>query len=184
MDAISTWWSSNPITNQFLNFEVIAEAIPIVLAALPVSLLFGVVSFVLAIPGGLLLAFMKMSPMRFIRWIATAYVDVVRGTPLFLQVLIFFFAVPLIPAYRVLVQSNPWMKEVTFLNMDVTIYMRGIIVLTLNSAAYMAEIFRAGIQSIPKGQLEAARSLGMTVPQAMSFVIIPQTVRRILPTMM
>jgi polar amino acid transport system substrate-binding protein len=58
-----------------------------------------------------------------------------------------------------------------------------VVVLALNSSAYMAEIFRAGIQSINKGQFEAASSLGMTYPQAMAFVIIPQTVRRVLPTM-
>jgi polar amino acid transport system substrate-binding protein len=69
-------------------------------------------------------------------------------------------------------------------NVDATQFYRAILVLSLNSSAYLAEIFRAGIQSIHKGQLEAARSLGMTWPQSMAFVIIPQTVRRILPTMM
>jgi len=67
---------------------------------------------------------------------------------------------------------------------DNSMWIRAVIVLSFNSAAYMAEIFRAGIQSIHKGQMEAARSLGMTTPKAMQFVIIPQTVRRILPTMM
>jgi len=63
-------------------------------------------------------------------------------------------------------------------------YLRAFLVLAMNSAAYMAEIFRGGIQSINKGQMEAARSLGMSAPKAMGYVIIPQTVRRILPTMM
>lgn len=184
MNALSTWWGTNPIANQFFNFGVIAEAVPIILSALPVSLFYGIVSFALAIPAGLLLAFMKMARTRWFRWPATVYVDVVRGTPLFLQILIIFFAIPLLPAYRTMVLSNPWMKEPVLFGLDTTLYLRGLIVLSFNSAAYMAEIFRAGIQSIPKGQLEAARSLGMTVPQAMSFVIIPQTIRRILPTMM
>ena len=62
-------------------------------------------------------------------------------------------------------------------------FVTGVIVLALNSSAYLAEIFRAGIQSINRGQFEAASSLGMTYPQAMAFVIIPQTVKRVLPTM-
>jgi polar amino acid transport system substrate-binding protein len=184
VDAFLEWWYSNPITNQFFSFKVIEEAIPIILRAFPVSLFFGVGSFVFAIPAGLILAFMKMAKSRWFTWPATLYVDVVRGTPLFLQILIVFFGLPLLPFYRTIVLANPWMKEPFLFNLDFTAYMRGFIVLSFNSAAYMAEIFRAGIQSIPKGQTEAARSLGMSMPQAMFYVIIPQTVRRILPTMM
>ncbi len=184
MSAIQEWWQTNPITNQFLNFEVIKESIPIILTAFPVSLLFGVGAFVMAIPAGLVLAFMKMAKTRWLRYPATLYIDVVRGTPLFLQILIVFFGIPLIPLYRTIVLSNPWMKEPFLFGLDFTLYMRAFIVLSFNSAAYMAEIFRAGIQSIPRGQMEAARSLGMTFPAAMAYVIIPQTVRRILPTMM
>jgi len=92
------------------------------------------------------------------------YVNVVRGTPVFLQIYIAFFGLPLAG-----VQIPP--------------FILGVIVLALNSSAYQCEIFRAGIQSISKGQFEASRSLGMTGAQTMMFVIIPQTIRRVLPTM-
>jgi len=182
--AFSDWWESKKITHLFFSFRVISDSFPIILRAFPVSLTFGFVAFGLAIPGGLLLAFMKMAKMRWVRWPATIYVDVIRGTPLFLQILIVYFGLTLLPAYGSMIEANPWMKEPFFLGLDFTLYLRGLTVLSLNSAAYLCEIFRAGIQSIPKGQMEAARSLGMTVPRAMAYVIIPQTIRRILPTMM
>lgn len=176
--------SLQTIQEIFFNTEKMADAFPIILAAFPVSVFIGVGSFFLAIPGGLLLAFMKMAKSRLIRWPATFYVDVVRGTPLFLQILVVYFGLTLLPFYQDLIKAVPALKEPFLFGIDFTIYMRAFFVLSFNSAAYMAEIFRAGIQSIPKGQMEAARSLGMTTPQAMGFVIIPQTVRRILPTLM
>jgi len=184
VDAFLTWWETFPITRLFLSFEVMGGAFEIILKAFPVSLAFGVFSFLLAIPIGLALAFMKMAKSRWIRWPATLYVDVVRGTPLFLQILIVYFGLTLLPFYRSMVTSNLWMKEPFLLGVDFTVWLRGLFVLSFNSSAYMAEIFRAGIQSINKGQMEAARSLGMTTPQAMTWVIIPQTIRRILPTLM
>lgn len=182
MDALTE--SLQTIQQIFFNTEMMRDAFPVILAAFPVSLFLGVGSFIIAIPGGLLLAFMKMSKSKLIRWPATFYVDVVRGTPLFLQILIVYFGLTLLPFYKDMITAWPWMKQPFLFGIDFTVYMRGFAVLSLNSAAYMAEIFRAGIQSIPRGQMEAARSLGMTVPKAMTFVIIPQTVRRILPTMM
>lgn len=184
MDQILQWWETNSITHLFFSLNAMADAFPIILKAFPVSLMFGVGSFLLAIPGGLLLAFMKMGRTRWLRWPATLYVDVVRGTPLFLQILIVFFGLPLLPFYSEMIKANPWMREPFLFGVEFTYFLRGFIVLSFNSAAYMAEIFRAGIQSIAKGQTEAARSLGMTLPQAMFWVIIPQTIRRILPTLM
>jgi len=184
VDAFLEWWETFPITHTFFSFEIMAQAFPTILAAFPVSILFGTLAFVFGIPVGLALSFMKMSRTRVIRWAATSYIDVVRGTPLFLQLLIVFFGIPLLPFYRDMVTSNMWMKQPFLFGIDFTVWMRGLLVLSFNSAAYMAEIFRAGIQSIPRGQMEAARSLGMTTPQSMAFVIIPQTVRRILPTLM
>ena len=107
---------------------------------------------------------MRMSKIGILRGIGALYVNVVRGTPVFLQIYIAFFGLPLAG-----IQIPP--------------FILGVIVLALNSAAYQCEIFRAGIQSISKGQFEAARSLGMSGGQTMAFVIIPQTIRRVLPTM-
>ena len=122
------------------------------------------VAFPVAIPFGLILSLMRMSKYRVLRGIATTYVNVIRGTPLFLQIYIAFFGLPLA---GVQIPSFPL----------------GVIVLSMNSSAYLCEIFRAGIQSIPKGQFEASRSLGMNGAQTMIYVIIPQTVRRVIPTM-
>ena len=182
MDALIE--SLQTIRNIFFNAEKMGDSFPIILAAFPVSVFIGFGSFFMAIPGGLLLAFMKMAKTRWFRWPATLYVDIIRGTPLFLQILIVYFGLTLLPFYQTLIKEVAWVKQPFVLGIDYTVYFRAFFVLSLNSAAYMAEIFRAGIQSIPKGQMEAARSLGMTTPQAMTFVIIPQTVRRILPTLM
>ncbi|MDZ4064235.1 MAG: amino acid ABC transporter permease [Coriobacteriia bacterium] len=178
------WWESGKITHLFASPDIISRAFPILLAAFPVSLFSVLVAFALAIPGGLALAFMKMAKTRWLRWPATIYVDIVRGTPIFLQILLVFFGLPLLPPWQALVKAIPQLNDAGLFGVANTMYLRAFVVLSFNSAAYMAEIFRAGIQSISKGQMEAARSLGMTTTKAMTYVIIPQTVRRILPTMM
>ncbi|MCX8007920.1 MAG: amino acid ABC transporter permease [Coriobacteriia bacterium] len=178
------WWESGKVSHLFASPKVIAQAFPVVLRAFPVSLLCVLIAYALAIPGGLALAFMKMARSRWFRFPATAYVDFIRGTPLFLQILIVFFGLPLLPPWKALIEAFPAMNNPGPFGPTYSLYLRAFVVLSFNSAAYMAEIFRAGIQSIHKGQMEAARSLGMTTAQAMTFVIIPQTVRRILPTMM
>ena len=122
------------------------------------------VAFPLAIPFGFVLALMRISKSRVLRAVSSFYVNIVRGTPAFLQIYIAFFGLPLA-------------------GVQIPSYPLGVAVMALNSAAYLCEIFRAGIQSIPKGQDEAARSLGMTATQTMLYVIIPQTLRNVLPTM-
>ena len=170
------------IRDIFFNLDYMWQALPLVANAFPVSLILGAVGFLIAIFGGLTLAFMKMAKVKVLRWPATVYVDVVRGTPLALQILILYFGLPLLqPAYGIVMGP---LKSIMFLGIDLTVYARAILILALNSSAYLCEIFRAGIQSIPKGQMEAARSLGLSLPKAMVFVILPQTIRRVLPTMM
>ncbi|MHB9002592.1 MAG: ABC transporter permease subunit [Coriobacteriia bacterium] len=177
-------WESGRMTHLFASPMIISDAFGVVLKAFPVSLVMVLVSFAIAIPGGLALAFMKMSRALWIRGPATIYIDVIRGTPIFLQILLVFFGLPLMPIYQWIIEVFPQMTESGLFGVTNSLYLRAFVVLSFNSAAYMAEIFRAGIQSISKGQMEAARSVGMTTPQAMAYVIIPQTVRRILPTMM
>lgn len=184
MEAFLQWWETFSLTRLYFSPEIMARAFPVILRAFPVSIAFGLFAFAFGIPLGLLLAFMKISKRRLLRWPATFFVDIVRGTPLFLQVLIIYFGLPLMPFYQTIVGASPWMQQSGPLGLTWTIWFRGLFILSFNSSAYMAEIFRAGIQSIHKGQMEAARSLGMTLPVAMMFVIIPQTIRRILPTMM
>lgn len=178
------WWEAGKVSHLFASPQVIAEAFPILLAAYPISLVAVFFSFILAIPGGLALAFMKMAKSRWFRFPATAYVDFVRGTPIFLQILLVFFGLPLMPPWQAAVAAFPQINDAGLFGVSNSMWLRVFVVLAFNSAAYMAEIFRAGIQSINKGQMEAARSLGMSTAAAMAFIIIPQTVRRILPTMM
>lgn len=157
-------WNQNKFLHLFLDPTIAVTSFPVVFSGFLQALLIVAIAFPLAIPAGLLLAFMRMSRLRVVRALGTTYVNIVRGTPLFLQIYIAFFGLPLAG-----VTPPP--------------VMLGVIVLAMNSAAYLCEIFRAGIQSIPKGQFEAASSLGMNRVQTMVFVIIPQTIRRVIPTM-
>ena len=157
-------WNSNKFLRLFFNPPILVSSFPIVLKGFFMAIAIVAVSFPLAIPIGLLLALMRISKLRILRAIASVYVNVVRGTPLFLQIYIAFFGLPLA-------------------GIQIPNFPLGVIVLAMNSAAYQCEIMRAGIQSIPKGQTQAARSLGMNGMQTMFSVIIPQTIRRIIPTM-
>jgi len=115
-----------------------------------------------------------------IRWPATVYVSFFRGTPLFVQILLMHFAVlPLLinPVDGWLIAGDT-AREI---KQDYGALVSGVLALTLNAGAYISEIFRAGIQSIDRGQTEAARSLGLSYRQAMYHVVLPQAFRRMLP---
>lgn len=157
-------WNSNKFLNMFLKPQLVVTAAVSLFQGWLKALALVVLGFPLAIPIALIFAFMKMGKNKIGKFLSAIYINVIRGTPLFLQVYIAFFGLPL-------------------LGINIDNYILGVSVLALNSSAYLAEIFRAGIQSIPKGQFEAAASLGMTRPQTMFFVIIPQTFRRVIPTM-
>jgi polar amino acid transport system substrate-binding protein len=157
-------WNSVPILNMFFKPQMIAAGIRTQFTGWLRAVGLVALGFPLAIPIGLALAFIRISRLTPLKWLAAIYINIIRGTPLFLQIYIAFFGLPLIG-----VQLND--------------YLLGCLVLAVNSSAYLAEIFRAGIQSIHKGQFEAAASLGMSYPKQMLFVIIPQTIRRVLPTM-
>lgn len=172
-DQLSSWlgqqewvkaWNSNKFLHLFFDPTIVVTSIPTVFSGWLVALALVVVSFPLSIPFGLMWSFLRMAKSRIPRAIGATYINVVRGTPLFLQIYIAFFGLPL-------------------LGIKMDLFVLGAIVLVLNSSAYLAEIFRAGIQSINTGQFEAARSLGMNGAQTMFYVIIPQTIRRVIPTM-
>lgn len=116
----------------------------------------------------------------FLRWPSTVYVSFFRGTPLFVQILLIHFAVmPLFihPTTGLIVTG----ELARTLKQEHGALISGIVALTLNSAAYISEVFRAGIQSIARGQVDAGRSLGFTQAQAMRYVVLPQAFRRMLP---
>jgi His/Glu/Gln/Arg/opine family amino acid ABC transporter permease subunit len=112
---------------------------------------------------GLVISLARISPYKALSMPAAAYVTVFRGTPLLLQILFVYFALP--PLLDIRLDAMP----------------AGILALSLNAAAYLTEIFRAAIQSIDKGQMEAARTLGMGYGLAMRRVVLPQTFRRLIP---
>ena len=115
-----------------------------------------------------------------LRWPAAVYVSFFRGTPLFVQILLIHFALlPLFinPSDGLLISG----ESARDLKQNYGAFLSGVVALTLNSGAYISEIFRAGIQSIDKGQVEASRSLGMSFPRTMYHIILPQAFRRMLP---
>ncbi|MBN2557618.1 MAG: amino acid ABC transporter permease [Clostridia bacterium] len=118
---------------------------------------------------GLVLALGRISKIKAINRIVWTYVWFFRGTPLLLQIMIVYYGVPLI------------LKDIFGRATALPMFIAGCLALILNTGAYLAEIFRAGIESIDKGQMEAAKALGMSYRQAMFKVIIPQTIKRLIP---
>ena len=123
------------------------------------------ITIVLSIPLGILLAFGRVSSFRGLRKAIAAYVYVLRGTPLMLQLLFVYFGLPFLPVIGVRLDDFP----------------AAILAFVLNYGAYFCEIFRAGIQAIPRGQYEAAKTLGMNYVQTMRRIILPQVFKIILP---
>ncbi|HKL10130.1 MAG TPA: amino acid ABC transporter permease [Clostridia bacterium] len=114
---------------------------------------------------GVVLALMKLSKKKILKAIATAYIEFLRGTPVIVQIYIVYYGLP---------------KAVPFELPDMV---WGIVALSLNSGAYVAEIIRAGIQAVDKGQMEAARSIGMPHGMGMRYIVIPQAFKNILPAL-
>lgn len=134
------------------------------------------ISFVLVLFVGLIGGLGRISKNPIIRGIATVYVEVIRGIPLLVQLIFWYFAMPAVLRDLGTSLNIEWLA-----NYKTSPLVMAIIGLTIAYGAYMSEVYRAGIQSIPKGQMEAARSLGMTYFQAMRYVVLPQAFRVILP---
>ncbi|KRO12743.1 polar amino acid ABC transporter inner membrane subunit [Olsenella uli DSM 7084] len=156
-------WNSVPFLGMFFKPQLLVTSFVSLFGGWLVCLGIVIVAYPFAILLGLLFAIMKISGVRLARGVAAVYINVLRGTPLFLQIYIMFFGLPMMG-----------------INIDNNVL--GVMVMAINSSAYLAEIFRAGIQSIPQGQYEAAASLGMNRAQTMLSIILPQTVRRVIPT--
>lgn len=150
------------------DWSVIIEYKDLFIRGLLVTIELTVVALAVGMVIGVTLGLMKISQKKWFIIPAKLYVDLFRGTPLFLQILFFHFAV------------LPTLAE-TFGLEAPDAMISSFVALSLNSGAYIAEIFRGGIQSVDQGQLEAARSLGMTYPQAMRYVVLPQAFKQMLP---
>ncbi len=156
-------WNANPFLGMFFKPQLLVTAFSTLIPGWLLCLVIVLIAYPLAIVLGLVFAFMKISRLRIVRAIAIVYINVLRGTPLFLQIYIMFFGLPM-------------------MNINIDNNILGVIVIAINASAYLAEIFRAGIESIPPGQYEAASSLGMSYFQTMFSIILPQTIRRVIPT--
>ena len=130
-----------------------------------VSLELFCITLLLSIPLGVGLALMRLSRHRWLGVTVSGYLWLMRGTPLMLQLLFIYYALPLLPGGGIQLPDFP----------------AAVVAFALNYAAYFAEIFRAGIQSIDRGQYEGAKVLGMSYPQTMRRIVMPQVIRRVLP---
>lgn len=146
-----------------MNFDLMAQAMPLLLTGAAVTVKITALSVLLGIIIGLFVGIARISTYRVVHWLAAVYVDFLRGTPLLVQIFLVYFALPVVTGQRI----DPFVAAIA--------------ACSINSSAYVAEIFRAGIQSIDAGQMEAGRSLGMTWLQTMRYIIVPQAARRVIP---
>lgn len=142
--------------------EKLVDTFVLMLEGSEITLEIFLVTLILALPLGMLAALGRLSSFKLISRLVEFYVWIMRGTPLMLQLLFVYFALPMI-------------------GIRLPDIAAALLAFTLNYAAYFAEIFRAGIQAVPKGQYEAAKTLGMSYPQTMRRIILPQVVRLVLP---
>ncbi|MFI6362950.1 ABC transporter substrate-binding protein/permease [Nocardia sp. NPDC050630] len=161
--------TARQLKETFFDWSLYRKAFPdLFKTGLPNTLILAVVSGVLGTIIGMLLAVAGISRTRWLRWPARVYTDIFRGLPAVVIILIIGLGIG--PVVRNITGNNP--------------YWLGAIALALLASAYIGEIFRSGIQSVETGQLEAARAIGFGYRQAMTLVVIPQGVRRVLPALM
>ena len=147
--------------------DAIIAMLPPMLEGAGTTLKLFFITLLLSIPLGLVLALLRISPWAAVRQAVNGYIWLMRGTPLMLQLLFIYFALPFVPGIGIRLPDFP----------------SAVVAFGLNYAAYFAEIFRAGIQSVDRGQYEAAKTLGMGYGQTMRRIVLPQMVRHILPPM-
>ena len=145
------------------DFQLIIDSLPLLFQGACVTVQITAISVGLGLFFGLFIGIAQISRVAIFRVPAKIYVDFLRGTPLLVQIFMIYFALPMLIGTRI----DPFIAS--------------IVACSINSSAYIAEIFRAGIQSIDKGQMEAGRSLGLNWSQTMRFIIIPQAFKRIIP---
>jgi His/Glu/Gln/Arg/opine family amino acid ABC transporter permease subunit len=149
-----------------LDFSQIVPYIPFILEGIWVTLKFVIISIIFGFVIGTILSLFKISHKKGLNWIGDAYTSIFRGTPLILQLMIIYFAIPQLTGY------------------DISPFLSAILAFGLNSSAYVSEIIRAGIQAVDKGQTEAAQALGIPYRLMMKDLILPQAFKNILPALM
>jgi polar amino acid transport system permease protein len=146
-----------------MDFSAVTDNLPYLAAGVQLTIAISVLGAVIAVVVGLLVALARLSPVLPVAWVGGLYVNFFRSTPLFIQLVWFFYALPIL----------------TGISLDA--FTTGAIGLGLYEAAFFAEVFRTGILAVPVGQREAALSQGMTPRQAMRRVVLPQAIRKTIP---
>jgi polar amino acid transport system permease protein len=147
-----------------LNFSLVGEFIPFLVKGAVVTIQLSLVSIIIGMVFGLLIALMRISKIKILSYVAQFYIWIIRGTPMLVQLFLVYFGLPQI-------------------GIELTPFISSVIALGLNAAAYIAEIYRGGIMSVPIGQMEAAESLGMRYPAIMKKIILPQALRVSVPSL-
>ena len=150
------------LVDSFLNFGILAQAWPLLLAGFWMTVKLTLVVVPLGLAGGLLVALASTSRLRVVRWLVVIYVDFFRAFPPLVLLMFIAFGLP-------------------FLGFNPGAFVAVALSFLLNTSSYYGEIFRAGIESITRGQHEAARSTGLSVPQTMAYVVLPQALRNVVP---
>ncbi|MEH6367999.1 MAG: amino acid ABC transporter permease [Pseudomonas marincola] len=148
----------------FFNWNVLVESLPLMMRGLGVTILLGVASIILGLAGGLVLALLRLYSYAPIRALARIYIDIMRSIPLLVLLVLIYYALP-------------------FVGIRLSSFAAATAALSLVSCAYSAEIFRSGIEAIPRGQFEASASQGMSFFNTMRDVILPQAIRIVMPPM-
>ena len=144
-------------------FSLIWNSLPLLLAGAGVTIEITAIAVGLGFIFGLITSVCRLSGVKVLQVIAVCYVNIIRGTPMLVQIFLIYFALPMVIGERI----NPFVAAVA--------------ACSINSGAYVSEIFRAGIQSVDKGQMEAGRSLGLSWMQTMRYVILPQAFKHVIP---
>lgn len=145
------------------NVDLMINSLPLLIVGAGITIQITAISVGLGLVIGMFVGIARICHVKVLRALATVYIDFLRGTPLLVQIFLIYFALPMVVGQRV----DPFIAAITACG--------------INSGAYIAEIFRAGIQAIDEGQMEAGRSLGMTWVQTMRYIIVPQAFKNIVP---
>jgi polar amino acid transport system permease protein len=160
--------------------EILSVARLLLQYMIPTLKVFGA-TVLFSLPLGMVVSLLKMCKCRPVNWLTSFYILIMRGTPLMLQIIAIYYAIP----YLKLNTGLPQILQALLSHVDIKsesyMFEAVIVAFTLNYTAYFAEIFRGGIESIPKGQYEAAACLGMTKSQTFLRIILPQVIKRVLP---
>jgi polar amino acid transport system permease protein len=146
----------------FFNWDVLVVSFPLLLSGLKITLMLGIVSVIAGLGLGLVIALIRLYAVRPARVVARIYIDLFRSIPLLVLLIVIYYALP-------------------FVGLRLTPFMSAACALTLVSAAYTAEIYRAGIEAVPKGQFEASQALGLGYRHMMADVILPQAIKIVIP---